>query len=116
MPPQHLPCKLHGAEFARRDLASPQGFSSLGAHGSAVSRGRVGHHTRTSRLDAAGLGDGGGFSGHFGTGAVRVELQGKLLTIGFVSVGAESSESGNSGDREETDRLVHGETPVKFKK
>ena len=36
--------------------------------------------------------------------------------IGFVSVDAERGESSNSGDREETDRLVHGETPVKFKK
>jgi hypothetical protein len=59
---KQLVYQLHGAEFAVGDLASAQSFSSLGTHGSAVGGGGVGHHTRTSRLLAAGLGHRGGFS------------------------------------------------------
>eukprot|EP01036_Dinobryon_divergens_P039415 gene39415-51949_t len=81
--------ELHGAEFARRDLAGAQGFSSLGTHSGTVSRGLVSHHARTSRFDGTGLGHGSGFSSHFSAGAVRVELQGKLRAVGFISVGAE---------------------------
>ena len=46
-PPWEVPQlrQLHGAEFAVGDLAQTQSFSSLGTHGSAVSRGRVRHHT-----------------------------------------------------------------------
>ena len=86
------------ADFARRNLAGAQGFSSLGTHSSAVSGGLVSHHTRTSRLLAAGLGHGTGFGSHFSAGAVRVELQGKLRAIDFISVGTKSGESGNSSN------------------
>ena len=86
------------ADFARRDLAGAQGFSSLGTHSSAVSGGLVGHHTRTSRLLAAGLCHGSGFSSHFSTGAVGFELGGELRSIGFISVGTKSGESGNSSN------------------
>ena len=103
--------RLDGAEFARRDLAGAHGFGSLGTHSSAVSGGFIGHHTRASRLDAAGLGHGSGFSSHFSAGAVRVELQGKLRAIGFVRVGAKRGESSNSGDGEETGGLVQEENP-----
>ena len=46
-PPWEVPQlrQLHGAEFAVGNLAQTQRFSSLGTHRSAVSRGRVGHHT-----------------------------------------------------------------------
>ena len=103
--------RLHRAEFTRRDLAGAHGFGSLGTHGSAVSGGLIGHHTRASRLDAAGLGHGSGFGSHFSAGAVRVELQGKLRAIGFVSMGAKGGESGNSGDGEETSGIVDDENP-----
>src|SRR3989344_3359560 len=93
--------------LTRRDLASAQGLSSLGTDSSAVGRGLVGHHTRTSGFDRAGLGDGGGFSLHFRAGAVGFELGGELRGIGLVSLGTERSESSNSGDGEETCSLVH---------
>ena len=61
---------LHRADFARWDLAGAHSFSSLGTHSSAVGRGLVSHHTRTSGFDRAGLGDGGGFGLHFSAGAL----------------------------------------------
>eukprot|EP01037_Dinobryon_pediforme_P010314 gene10314-10381_t len=69
------------ADFARRDLARAQGFSSLGTHSSTVSRGLVSHHTRTSGFDGAGLGHSSGFGSHFSAGAVGFELGGELRSI-----------------------------------
>jgi hypothetical protein len=102
--------------FTRRDLAGANGFSSLGAHSSAVSRGRVRHHARACWLGAAGLGHGGSFCSHFSAGAVRLELRGVLRSVSFVSVGAKSRESSNSGDRQETCGGVHDESPSVKKK
>ena len=88
----------------------------MGTHSSAVGRGLVSHHTRTSGFDGAGLGHGSGFGLHFSAGAVGFEFGGELRSIGLVSLGTKGGESSDSGDGEETGSVVNGETPVKFKK
>ena len=113
---KQLVYQLHGAEFTVGDLAGAHGFSSLRTHSSAVSGGLISHHTRACGFDAACLCHGSSFGRHFSAGAVRVELQGKLRAIGFISVGTKSGESGNSSNGQETDRKRTDLFMVKLRK
>ena len=52
-----------------------------------------------------------GLCADFGAGALGFELGGELRSIGFISVGAQRGESGNSSDGEEAYGLVHDANP-----
>ena len=89
----------HGvADFAVGDLACANSFCGLGAHGSAVGGGLVCGNARASGFHAVRFGFYHGLCADFGAGALGFELGGKLRSIGFISVGAQRGESGNSSD------------------
>ena len=102
--------------LAVSDLAGAHSVSSLGTHCSAVSGALVGHDTRTSGLDRAGLGHGSGFRLHFSAGAVGFELGGELRSIGFVSVGAKEAKAATAAMERKRAVLFMMDKSLKLKK